>query len=97
VSEPSPQFVPTSSVSSSAHDRSDFASGTTKPSRTNERVRVSNSRQVEVSPPPRDISTMQRRYSGDRHAMWPATQFSRSSFASASKSISGSHCGLLLR
>ena len=41
-------------------------------------------RQVDVSPPPRDNSTMQRRCCGSRHTIAPDTQFSFSSAESRS-------------
>ena len=97
VSEPSPKSVPISTVFSSSQLIWVLASGTSKPSATNSPVRMSNSRTTAASEPPRDRLISAREWSGSMTLAPAHTQFSSSSAASASRSITTSQSGASVR
>ena len=91
VSEPGPKSVPTSTVSWSSQEIRDLASASSKPSATKDVVRMSNSRKMLASEPPRDSEIKASVWSGSMTSAPAHTQFSPSARASSSRSMRTSH------
>ena len=93
VSDPSPKSVPSSTVFSSSQLIWVLASGSSKPPGTNSRVRMSNSRTIAASEPPRERLISATVWSGSMTSAPAHTQFSPSASARASTSIITSQSG----